>query len=272
MASKGTTAQLQGWAKLTRAPHVLYDGGVIAFCGPVAIEGLDDAVPPLKARATLPFNSVVDGAYAHLFGDRSNARRIMVNLMRQHWDLAMHSRGLLPVDFASGARGWFFPDGLISKSVKMALPDGHKVDRVLSGKFKDRRWHLCLVAQPKLWPDALYRVHANVAVTTDGRALLPSEQLQRIRLRLTRSWFNDKWRDMLLAAMGWLTGGDDTLDLAAMGERLSVASLPITFDFPVSFVAEEDRQTEEDEAGQITLSEEFDTAFDVEPEVEETSA
>ena len=272
MDAKGTTAQLEAWGEFTRVPHVLHNGGAIAFCGPVAIEGLDDAKPPLKARASLPFNSVVAGNYAHIFAERSTARRIMVNLMRQHWDLAMHRRGLLPVNFASGAKGWFFPDGLIPKSVKMALPDGRKVDRVLSGKFKERRWHLCLVAQPKLWPDALYRVHANVAVTTDGKMPLPGEQLQRIRLRLTRSWFNDKWRDMLLAAMGWLANGADTVDLAAMGERLSVASLPMTFDFPVSFVAEEDRQTEEDETGQITLSEEFDSAFDADTDIEDAAA
>jgi hypothetical protein len=153
----------------------------------------------------------------------------------------------------------------------MALPDGHKVDRVLSGKFKDRRWHLCLVAQPKLWPHALYRVHANVAVTTDGRTPLPGEQLQRIRVRLTRSWFNDKWRDMLLAAMGWLAEGTDALGLAAMGERLSVKSLPMIFDFPVSFVADEDRQAEEDETGQIILSEEFDSDFDSDLDIEEAA-
>ena len=271
MDPKGTTAQLEAWGQVTGVPHVLHDGGAIAFCGPVAIEGFDDRAPPLKARASLPFNSVIDGTYQHIFGQRSDARRLIVNLMRQHWELAMHRRGLLPVDFASGPRGWFVPDGLIPKRVKMTLPDGHKVDRVLSGKFKERRWHLCLVAQPKLWPDALYRIHANVAVTTDGRNPLPGEQLQRIRLRLTRSWFNDKWRDMLLAAMGWLAEGHDTLDLSATGERLSITSLPLTIDFPVSFVAEEDRQAEEDDAGQIILSEEFDSAFDADESLDEAA-
>lgn len=272
LEAKGTTAQLEAWSQFTRVPHVLHDGGVIAFCGPDAIERLDNGAPPLKARASLPFNGVIDGTYSRHFVERSNARRIAVNLMRQHWDLAMHRLGLLPVDFASGARGRFFPDGLIDGRVKLTLSDGHRVDRVLSGKFKDRRWHLCLVAQPKLWPDALFRVHANVAVTTDGRTPLPGEQLQRIRLRLTRSWFNDKWRDMLLAAMGWLAEGDPTLDIAASGERLAVASLPMSFDFPVSFAAEEDRRVEEDESGQITLSEDFETAFDRDEMPEEADA
>jgi len=272
MDAKGTTAQLEAWGHFTRVPHVLHEGHAIAFCGPVAIEGLDDLAPPLKARASLPFNSVIDGSYQHIFGQRSDARRLVVNLMRQHWDLAMHRRGLLPLDFASGPRGWFVPDGLIEKSVKMILPDGHKVDRVLSGKFKDRRWHLCLVAQAKLWPEPLFRVHANVAVTIDGHTPLPGEQLQRIRLRLTRSWFNDKWRDMLLAAMGWLAEGGDALDLDAAGERMSVTSLPMIFEFPVSFVAEEDRHAEEDGTGQIVLSEEFDSPFDEDEIVDQVLA
>jgi hypothetical protein len=272
MEPKGTTAQLEAWSQFTRAPHVLHEGGAIAFCGPEAIERLDNDAPPLKARASLPFNGVIDGTYSRHFCQRSDARRIVVNLMRQHWDLAMHQLGLVAVDFASGARGRFFPDGLIDGRVKLTLADGRRVDRVLSGKFKERRWHLCLVAQPKVWPDALFRVHANVAVTTDGRTPLPGEQLQRIRLRLTRSWFNDKWRDMLLAAMGWLTEDDAMLNIAASGERLTVSSLPMAFEFPVSFAAEEDRKAEEDEAGQITLSEAFDTAFDPDEMLEEKEA
>jgi hypothetical protein len=267
---KGTSGQVAAWSEFTRAPHVLHEGGVIAFCGPDAIAALDDMAPPLKGRACLPFNSVVDGNYGRSFGTNRDARRIVVNLLRQHWDMAMHRRGLLPVTFASGAKGWFFPDGLIDGQVKISLSEGTHVQRMLSGKFKDRRWHLCLVAQPKLWPSPLFRVHANVAVTTDGRAPLPGEQLQRIRLRLTRSWFNDKWRDMLLAAMNWLAEGAGELDLGAAGERLGVASVPIRLNFPVSFAAEEERPAEEDSSGRIELSEEYDSDFDeVEDRIEE---
>lgn len=260
--AKGTSAQLAAWCAFTRVPHVPHAGGIVALCNAEAIERLDNGASPLRARACLPFNSVVDGIYARDFGSKADARRVMVNLLRQHWDFAMHRSGLLPVKFASGARGWFFPDGLIDGKVKVTLPNEHRVNRMLSGKFKERRWHLCLVAQPKLWPAPLFRVHANVAVTDDGRMPLPGEQLQRIRLRLTRSWFNDKWRDMLLASMSWLAEGRAELDLSAAGETLHVASLPIKVEFPVSFQAEEERQAEEDDSGSIALSEEFDTAFD----------
>ena len=77
---------------------------------------------------------------------------------------------------------------------------------------------------------------------------------------------------MLLAAMGWLAEGDATLNIAASGERLAVASLPTSFDFPVSFAAEEDRRAEEDEGGQINLSEDFETAFDRDEMPEEADA
>ena len=49
-------------------------------------------------------------------------------------------------------------------------------------------------------------------------------------------------------------------------------SLPMSFDFPVNFAAEEDRRAEEDEGGQITLSEDFETAFDRDEIPEEADA
>lgn len=69
--------------------------------------------------------------------------------------------------------------------------------------------------------------------------------------------------------MGWLAEGGVTLNIAAADERLTVLSLPMKLDFPVSFAAEEERETEEDEAGQITLSENFDTSFDTDETLEE---
>ena len=70
--------------------------------------------------------------------------------------------------------------------------------------------------------------------------------------------------------MGWLAEGATELDLGAAGERLTVASVPIRLNFPVSFAAEEERPAEEDSSGRIELSEEYDSDFDeVDDRVEE---
>jgi hypothetical protein len=262
MDASGTFGQVEAWSKSTRVPHARFEGRVVSLCPLGEMAAIDDVPPPLKTRACLPFNSVAEGRYPEVFPQRGEARKLLTNLLRQHWDWAMHSRGLRPVEFASGLKGWFFPDGLIDGPVKRRLPSGGRVNRVLSGKFKERRWHLCLVAQPKLWPEPFFRVHANVAVTTNGVEPLPGDQLQRLRLRLTRSWWNNKWRDMLLAAMGWLAESNETIALGITNEPLEVESMPITFDFPVSFNAEEERASEETADGSIELSLDLDTEFE----------
>jgi hypothetical protein len=178
--------------------------------------------------------------------------------MRQHWDRALARRGLARFEFAAGKVGWFFPDGLVSGSVKAEIGEILRVNRVLSGKFKERRWHLCLIGRPRLWPDPLFRIHANVTVSKDGRQPLPGETTHGIRRRLTRSWWNDKWRDLLLAGTNWLSEGQPTFSLAAGEETFGISTVPRSGEISVSYQAAEARSHEEDAAGEIHLSEELD--------------
>ncbi len=170
----------------------------------------------------------------------------------------MERRGLKKFEFAAGRIGWFFPDGLVDGPVKFVLPDGRRVSRVVSGKFKDRRWHLCLVARPMLWPAPILRVHANMALSLDGQTPLPGTQTQRVRMRLTKSWWNDKWRDLLLAGMNWIARGEPMISIAAGDEKFGVASLPLSMETAKSYRASEARSSEEDERGEIVLDDELD--------------
>ena len=134
---------------------------------------------------------------------------------------------------------------------------------VLSGKFKERRWHLCLVARPQVWPEPLYRVHANVALTENGVDPLPGKKTQKIRRRLTKSWWNDKWRDMLLASMGWIASDETKLiDIAAGAEDFAITSLPISIETPLSYNDSNTSVIEEDADGVISLSEEINELLD----------
>ncbi|HYG26162.1 MAG TPA: toll/interleukin-1 receptor domain-containing protein [Caulobacteraceae bacterium] len=261
-AAKGTSDQLDAWLKTTGIPHVQHSGLVATFCDPVTFAQAGDQGPELTARFWIPFDNLVAGRDIDPFPSRGEARRSLMNLMRQHWDYAMLRRGLLPFEFASGQRGWFFPDGLIDGPAKGSTEDGRRLSRLLSGKFKERRWHLCLVAQPKSWPSPFVRVHANVALSLDGRTPLSGQQTQKVRTRLTRSWWNDKWRDLLLASMSWLSDGGDTINLAAGDEPFGLLRLPLSLDFPVSYAAEEARPVEEDATGEISLSDELDEGDD----------
>lgn len=256
--SRGTREQLERWLKTSSAPHVAHSGLAATFCDPVSFQQSGADGPTLEGRFWLKTADLLDGKDIDPFATRADARAHVVNLLRQHWDLTMTRRGLRRFEFAAGRVGWFFPDGLVDGAVKFTLPDGRKVSRVLSGKFKDRRWHLCLVAKPMLWPTPLLRVHANMALSLDGRTPLPGAQTQRIRMRLTKSWWNDKWRDLLLAGMNWIAAGEATISLAGGDEAFAVSSLPISMEAAKSCRANEARSAEEDDNGEIILDDDLD--------------
>jgi hypothetical protein len=256
--SKGTREQLERWLKTSAAPHVAHSGLAATFCDPVTFQQSGAEGPTLEPRFWLNTATLLEGKDLDPFASRADARANVVNLLRQHWDLAMARRGLQRFEFAAGKVGWFFPDGLVDGPVKFTLPDGRKVSRVVSGKFKDRRWHLCLVARPMLWPAPYLRVHANMALSMDGKTPLPGAQTQRVRMRLTKSWWNDKWRDLLLAGMNWIAEGGETVSVAFGDETFGVHSLPLSLETAKSYRAAEVRSSEEDEAGEIVLDDELD--------------
>jgi hypothetical protein len=260
--AKGTEAQLDAWLATTGIPTIRHSGLVATFCDPATFASAGVIGPTLDQRFELSFDSLIRGRSDTPFVNRSDARRNIVNLLRQHWDMTMQRRGLSRVEFASGKVGWFFPDQLVAGRVKAQITADVSVDRLLSGKFKERRWHLCLVATPRVWPETLFRVHANIALSENGRDALPGQDIHRLRRRLTRSWWNDKWRDVLLAGMHWLADGRPTLSIAAGMETFELAAVPRQVELGVSYAAEEQRASEEGREGEILLSDELEDHAD----------
>ena len=205
--------------------------------------------------------------------DRSSATNDVVNLLRQHFDAVARSQGLMPVEFATKDTGWFFPDGLLPDNrIVFDAPDSRRIRRAMSGKFKNLRWHVCLLARPRVWPELVYRVHANVVLSADGNMLLPGDKTQKRRRRLTKSWWNDVWRDRLLAAMHFLANGNPEIAVAAGHESFPTSrrGRPLA-DVPVSYDATDPPlPSEEDEQGNIVpsaaLDDEFGDIDDPEPD------
>lgn len=252
----GTEMQKNKWAKSLTVPHIEHSGLIGTFCDPVSFTAAGGFDVTMKKRFSISIRNLVDGNDISPFSSRSDARKHVVNLMRQHWDLAMERKGLIRFEYADGKAGWFFPDGLIDGPVKLELENEVRINRVLSGKFKERRWHLCLVAKPQVWPTPLYRIHANVALSEDGLKPLPGKKTQKIRKRLTKSWWNDKWRDMLLASTGWLADKDTRLiDLASGAEGFKLVSFPMSVETPLSYSDDGKQVSEEGDDGEIQLSE-----------------
>jgi hypothetical protein len=271
---EGVQDQIKAWLADCRIPIVTMGRLVGAFADPAAFLEASSFTQQAPSAYDLAFEDFVGGINLGPYLDRSSATNDVVNLLRQHFDAIARSRGLLPVEFATKDIGWFFPDGLLQENrIVFDTLDGRRIRRAMSGKFKDLRWHVCLLAKPRVWPELVYRVHANVVLSADGKTPIPGDKTHKRRRRLTKSWWNDVWRDRLLAAMHFLANGDPAIAAAAGNETFHISTWPLLADVPVSYDATDPPlPREEDEQGNIipsaALDDEFGDMDDPEPDDE----
>lgn len=269
----GLQEHMKAWLRDCRVPHVVNGRLVGSFADPAAFAESSSFDQRTPTGYDLLLTAFLQARFPPRDRDRQGAQNDIVSLMRQHFAQLAQSRGLLKVEFANNEEGWFFPDNLIEGGkITFWTEGGRRIQRTMSGKFKDLRWQLCLVARPRIWPALVYRIHANVVLSKDGRTPLPGDKTHKRRRRLTRSWWNDIWRDRLLAAVRFLADGQNQITLAAGNERFSVAAWPLEAEIPVSYDAvDPPLPREEDEEGNITPSATLDDQFDEDQSDEEGS-
>lgn len=261
---EGLQEQTKAWLRDCKIPHVPTGRLVGSFADPpaFAMSSSFDLETPTEYEAS--FVHFISGKNLGPYYEKGLANNDIVNLLRQHFDQLAAKRGLLRVEFANKEVGWFFPDGLLpGNKVIFGTPDGRRIRRVMSGKFKDLRWHVCIIAKPRVWPELVYRIHINVVLSTDGRTVLPGDKTHARRRRLTKSWWNNIWRDRLLAAVNHLADDASGITLEAGNINFKLATWPIVAQSDVSYDAfDPPLPIEEDDEGNIVPTAALDDQMD----------
>jgi hypothetical protein len=260
----GIQDQMRAWLSDCKIPHVPMGRLAGTFSDPPSFANASSFVQNTPTEYDISFTDFISGTSLGPYLDRGSATKDVVNLLRQHFDQLAKSRGLLPVAFANRDVGWFFPDDLLpANTIAFQTLDGRRIRRAMSGKFKKVRWHACLVAKPRVWPELVYRVHLNIVLSEDGKTPMAGEKTHTRRRRLTRSWWNNVWRDRLLAAMHHLADGSTSITVSAGDNKFKIATTPLQSTVPVSYDAfDAPLPTEEDEQGTIVPSASLDDHFD----------
>jgi TIR domain len=208
--------------------------------------GADDLQPdgisqPLfKQHYSIALDSFLSGKPADLPGlEWREAQNFVSSLLRQSWNAHAFGLGLTSYETASGATAWFVRKGLIDQDQVAFVDQAGKLRRKkLVGRSEKRNvfWHYAIEMRPSLGrlPHVAARTH--IVFTEDGTRLIASkERMHSLRRSFCRSWWNDRWRDLLLAFTTWLSAGQDVIELP-VGRRASIelGSRPISFLSPYS--------------------------------------
>ena len=203
------------------------------------------------------------------------ARNMVTYLMRESFHARLGALGLQRYNLSGRACYYWFPDAVIAprKQAHFVRPNKTTGGRSLVGskKVKDRfgaelgiqGWHFGIEALPFTWPNLGFYLRSHVAFTSNGVVIGDSAKQHKLRRRECKLWFNDRWADMLLAALSQLSGGKDHLDLPlGTGATFGLQTMPDRFLSPVRFVWEKEGELPpyqpEEEPTEIVVSDDGD--------------
>lgn len=176
------------------------------------------------------------------------AKSFVSRLLVLSWDKYIRDKGLSFYLLANGAKCVYpttaqLGDGTVSfqgASGKKASRNliGYKTIKATASEDEYKRlWHFGLSASPLVHPALAFSMKAHVVFTTDGSVVLDNKRLlHRARRSQCKDWWNDDWRDRVLAAMAWLSAGASDIAIAVGSDSfVTIATEPIGFLSPISY-------------------------------------
>lgn len=243
--------QVAGWprdekegALDTKHPASRFGHYVVSFAPPKDFA----AEFSIEKTDSFPTIEVVDGGIENAPLDRKQAKNIIMYLLRDAWQRMLKAREMHAYELANGAIcHWFKMGDVEDNTIKFTGARGQAASRQIVGYstvrvtkegFKTKRfWHFAFEAKPYLYPFIGYALKPHVLFSDDGATLWDSkERLQKARRRNCRSWWNPKWRDLILACAAHLAAQDGLVHVPlGSGVEFPIEIFPVRFESHVAF-------------------------------------
>lgn len=181
--------------------------------------------------------------------------RALVSLLRQGWDKAVEGRGFWMQKMSPQPNRYYMQKGA-NERIFFEGVNGKRTYRDVVGYATKRGvlryWHYAISGKPEMVPYPHIVVRGHVLFSDSGAALwTDAEKSAKARRNQCKGWWNDEWRDRMLAAMSLLRSESGSIALPmSVNESVLLEAQPDTFESPVSY------------AGEKTVDEELDDYYD----------
>jgi hypothetical protein len=164
--------------------------------------------------------------------DSRTARNHLSFLLRQGFQRFASSRGLREYQLAGTRRFYWFPQNLVENDrISFRTLDGVSTWKGMVGfkslKAKDaeirlRNWHFGIEGVPHIGLNSYISVLPHVAFSENGELYESAKKQHACRRSQCRSWYNNDWRDRLLAAISFLRGNQASLDVPVAQDQHAI--------------------------------------------------
>jgi hypothetical protein len=183
--------------------------------------------------------------------DGGELKRILSWLLRIAWEQWIAKQPVGIYSLSKSAKCAFFlkpatQDALYGSFIAL---DGSDSERALTGFWtrpskeqggprQKHYWHFGVQAHTRLSPEPIYRISTHVVFSDNGTTAWTSAKRMHVsRRRQCKNWYNDIWRDRLLASMAKLApeGAKSIAMPVSSDEDVVISICPLTFNSPVTF-------------------------------------
>jgi hypothetical protein len=263
--------QIDAIVRSLRHPSFRYLRLIGSFAGAADLQSELSSGVSVSEVYRVEFHRFLAGAPPELPGlPKWEAGKLATSLLRQAWNFNMKRLGLQSFETASGQPAWYMPAGFLEADrVEFFDGEGKKRRKSLVGWSERRKvfWHFAVEAKPVLAEMPHYLLKEHIIFTSDGLVPIDSkEKMHLLRRRFCKSWWNDRWRDLLVAFTYWLSQRGASRLGVGTGQEVLVDSKLMVLLSPVSIATEQDLAAisydEEDQLDTDQGDESFDEEID----------
>ena len=222
-------------------PWLEHEGRIVGFAqGSDLVSLMANSVMLEVANSTNTNAFIKTGS---VLGDREvpwwQARKHVVHLVRQAWELAMEARGFACVEQSGGKKVFYVaPEktGGRGKRISYEDFDGRKRSKALNGRSERRQacWAYGVGIVPSF--DEPWRIELRAAVifTDDnGIPITDAAKAHKLRRGFCKSWWNEHWRTLMRAFLWLASDGKSELLLPVGSDRnIELSAFPAQFEAP----------------------------------------
>ena len=165
---------------------------------------------------------IFSGKYDTEFIQNNECQRLIVQLINRAFEQFMKNKGLREYQM-SNKLGYWVEKGTIEKD---------KFNKVqLVGRMRAKNWHFGISGASKLYPFHVLMISSHIFFTQDGTSLIENKSIQHSsRRRQGKNWWNDAWRNKLLAFIKYLSDDDISFFLeVGSEEKIQISNVPVQF-------------------------------------------
>lgn len=189
----------------------------------------------------------LEGNFPYKFIKLEQTRKIIVQLLNLGWEHFISQTSLISYQMANGKICHYYHlglgnsmisfDGIADKKTKRSLI-GYRTFSRLDGTKNKRYWHFGVTAKAMAFPEFAFVIKSHVLFSDDGNIIWQSkERLHAARRKWCKDWWNDEWRDRLLAMVSIISNNQDTFAIPfSSTQNCIIDSQPMIFCSPISYV------------------------------------